>query len=118
MHATPWVNLKKHHASLKREAQKTGVMNPLMCNYSAAATEAHVPRSLCSTREATTTRSPCAATKSSPRSLQLEEACTQQQKPAGQKKVQIMAGYMCGFLMGLHWKPQGNIWEQWTCYIC
>ena len=32
-------------------------------------------------REATTMRSPCTAMKSSPRSLQLEKACVQQQRP-------------------------------------
>ena len=45
-------------------------------------TEAHVPQSLCSaTREDTARRSPLTETKSSPRSLQLEKACSQQRRP-------------------------------------
>ena len=35
----------------------------------------------CATRETNTVRSPCPTTKSSPCSLQLEKACTQQQRP-------------------------------------
>ena len=47
----------------------------------ATATEP-APWSLCSTsREATATRSPCTATKSGPRSPQLEKDCTEQQRP-------------------------------------
>ena len=39
------------------------------------------------TREATATRSPCAARQSSPSSLQLQKALTQQQRPSATKKI-------------------------------
>ena len=51
------------------------------------------PRS--ATREATTVRSPCAATKCSPHSPQLEKACAQQRRPNAAKKKFIKIQNFC-----------------------
>ena len=45
------------------------------------------PPGKATTREATATRSPCAARQSSPSSLQLQKALTQQQRPSATKKI-------------------------------
>ena len=53
----------------------------------AATTEACVPQSLCSAaKEATTMGSLCTAMKSSPHSMQLEKACTQQRPSIAESK--------------------------------
>ena len=57
-----------------------------LLSLSAATTEAHVPRARAPQREATAMRSPRTATKSSPRSPQLEKACAQQRRPKAAKK--------------------------------
>ena len=59
-------------------------LEPASHNYRspcATTTEAHAPRARAPQREATAMRSPRTATKSSPRSLQLEKARAQQQRP-------------------------------------
>ena len=61
-------------------------------------TEAHVPRAHASQREATAMRSPCTTIKSSPCSLQLEKARTQQQRPNAAKKKDKKKGYSPTFL--------------------
>ena len=54
---------------------------PQLLSPRATATEAHVPRARAPQQEATTMRSLQSATKSSPRSLQLEKARVHQRRP-------------------------------------
>ena len=59
---------------------------PQLLSRRAATTEARAPRARAPQREATAMRSPCTATKSSPRSRQLEKAHTQPRRPNAAKK--------------------------------
>ena len=80
-------------ALVREDPTCRGATKPVCHNYWACALELAnhnywSPRaySPCSaTREATATRSPHTATKSSPRSLQLEKACPQQRRPKADK---------------------------------
>ena len=58
---------------------------PQLLSPCATTTEARVPRARALQREATSVRSLCTATKSSPLSPQLQKACAQQQRPNAAK---------------------------------
>ena len=62
---------------------------PQLLSPHATTTEARAPRAHAPQREATTMRSLRSAMKSSPRSLQLEKASTQQQRPNAAKNKYI-----------------------------
>ena len=67
--------------SLRSRAREPQLLSP-----QPTTTEAHAPRARAPQREATAMRSPCTATKSSPRSPQLEKARVQQGRPNAAKK--------------------------------
>ena len=75
----------------------------------ATATEP-APWSLCSTsREATATRSPCTATKSGPRSPQLEKDCTEQQRPnTAKNKINKINKFIKKKISMVHY-PRGKV---------
>ena len=70
----PWSNYVRATQLLRlcSRAREPQLLSPRTTTTEARAPRAHAPQ-----REATAMTSPCTATKSSPRSLQLEKTCTQ-----------------------------------------
>ena len=86
-----------NNSSLEDPEDPEATPEPVPQSPQGATTEALVPRDCSATREATTVRSLCSETKSSPHSVQLEKACAvqlekacaQQQRPSAGNNKQI-----------------------------
>ena len=74
--------LVRSHRSPSNKARAPQLLSPRVTT-----TEACAPRACAPQREATTMRSRCTTTKSSPRSPQLEKACVQQRRPNAAKYI-------------------------------